>query len=293
MDGRRQIGAPAEPQIQIGGLQTERGQIRLRVVGDEMRDARGREPLQRVADVIHVGARLQRPDHAPEPVRRVAPQLDDFRVVRQHNPVNIILPGAHQRGVAPFVGGMGNELEPAGVGHERAVHADDAQINLVARRGQLAHVHLPALAARDDDEPGLRIFKTEFRVGDFMFAQIRRGDFFGREFLDGVEQRPDGGGLRGIGNGAGQNPAAVCAIDFDSQRAGKHLNARDGGGMQSGQKGRRPGNDRTEVVFKNENKREQRRGNHEPDACGFGIHEMGTFNTQHSTFNAQRSDTPA
>ena len=42
----------------------------------------------------------------------------------------------------------GNELEPAGVGHERAVHADDAQINLVAGRGPVAHAHLPALARR-------------------------------------------------------------------------------------------------------------------------------------------------
>jgi hypothetical protein len=46
-------------------------------------------------------------------------------------------------------------------------------------------------------------------------------------------------------------------------------------------------------MFKDKNEREQRRGDHEPDACGFGIHEMGTFNTRHPTFNAQGSRTPA
>ena len=289
MDGRHQIGAATEPQIQIGGLQAERGEIRLGIVGDESRDGRAREPLQRVGDVVGVGARRQGTDHAPKMIGRIAPEFDGdaLGVVGQHNPVEVVLSGVHERGVAPFVGGTGNQLEPVGVGHEHAVHADDAQINLVAGRGPVAHLQLPALVARGDDERGLRVFKTEFRLGIFIFAQFRRADFGGREFLEGVEQRPDGGGLRGIGNGPGQNPAAVRAVGADFRRAGrKHLNARDGGGTQVGQKGRRAGDDRTEVVFKNEDEREQRRGNHEPDPVVLEFMKLGTF--QHPTFNIQR-----
>ena len=110
VNGGNKIGAAAEPQIEVGGLQAERGQIRIRVVGDKLRDLRGLQLLQRVGDAVAVGARLQRPDHAPEMVRRVAPQFDDFRAVGQHDPVAVACRLLHQRGVAPVVGRVRNEI---------------------------------------------------------------------------------------------------------------------------------------------------------------------------------------
>ena len=64
--------------------------------------------------------------------------------------------------------------------------------------------------------------KTEFRFGICLFTQFTRADFVGSEFLKRIEQRLDGGGLRGIGNGPDQNPRAVCAGGGDfSAPAGK------------------------------------------------------------------------
>ena len=85
-------------------------------------------------------------------IRRVAPKFDDFRAVGQHNPIQAAVVRVHQRGVAPVVGRARNELEPAGVGDERAVHADDPQKDLVAGRSFVADQQLPALAAGLDDE---------------------------------------------------------------------------------------------------------------------------------------------
>ena len=146
------IRAVAEPQVQVGGLQTERGQISLRVVGDKLRDLRGLQMLQRIGDAVAVGARLKRPQHSPKTVRRVAAQFDDFCAVGQHDGIKIIFAGGHERRVAPVVGRMRDEFQPVGVGHERAVHADDAEKNLVAGRGLVADEQLPALVASLDDE---------------------------------------------------------------------------------------------------------------------------------------------
>ena len=123
---------------------------------------------------------------------------------------------------------------------------------------------------------GLRMVQAEFRLVILSFAQFRRAESAGREFLEGVEQRLDGGGLRGIGNRPGQKPAAVRALGADFRRVGGmiHLDAGDGGEAQVGQERSRPGYDRTEVVVKNEDEREQRRGDHEPDSGGFGIHDF-------------------
>ena len=108
MNGAGEIGAPAEPQIEIRGLQTVRRQIRLGIVGDELRNARGLEALQRVGDAFGVGARGKRTNHVPEMIRRVAPKFDDFCVVGQHNPSDrpeiVSIPqilAAHQLGEKP------------------------------------------------------------------------------------------------------------------------------------------------------------------------------------------------
>jgi hypothetical protein len=77
-------------------------------------------------------------------------------------------------------------------------------------------------------------FKAEFRVRVAVAAQFRGADAGGGcEFLERVEQGLDGGRLRGIGNGFGQQPRAVRAVGANFQRAGgNHLNAGDGGGTQ-------------------------------------------------------------
>ena len=62
----------------------------------------------------------------------------------------VIVVRRHERGAAPVVGRARNEFEPAGVGHKGAVHADDAQKNLVAGRGLVADLQLPALVAGRD-----------------------------------------------------------------------------------------------------------------------------------------------
>ena len=105
-------------------------------------------------------------------------------------------------------------------------------------------------------------FKTEFRVGVVVFAQFGGADARGgREFLQRVEQGLDGGGLRGIGNGFGQQPHAVRAVGANFQRAGRnHLNAGDGGRAQFRQDDGQLGGWRAQEMFKNKNEREQRRG---------------------------------
>ena len=138
VDGRDRISVLAEPQIQIGWLQSEQSQIRLRVVGDKLRRVRGLKLLQRGGDALRIGARLQRTRHAPEPVRGVAVQLDDFRSVGQDDGIKIILRRVHERGAAPFVRSVRKKFQPAGVGHERAVNAIHADENLVAGRGLVA-----------------------------------------------------------------------------------------------------------------------------------------------------------
>ena len=100
------------------------------------------------------------------------------------------------------------------------------------------------------------------------FGGADAGD--GGEFLQRVEQGFDGGGLGGIGNRFGQQPAVVCAVGADFQRAGwNHLNAGNGGGTQFRQQVGRSRGGGAQKVLKNINQREQRRGHREPDSGGF------------------------
>ncbi len=194
MNGGNEIGAVTEPQVEIGGLQTEHGQIRLRVVGDELGDARGLQVLQRIGDAPGVGARRKRTNHAPEMVRRVASKFNDFRAIGQHNPIQAAVVRIHQRGIAPVIDRIRNEFEPVGIGDKGAVHTNDAQKNLIAGRGFVADQKLPALAAGFDDERNAGRFETEFHVRIVVVAEFGGADAGGgREFLERVEQGFDGG----------------------------------------------------------------------------------------------------
>ena len=127
MNSGDKIRVAPKPQIQIGRLQSKCAQIHLRVVGNELRNARSLQPLERVGDAVTIGARLQRPNHVPKMVCRVTSQFDDFCAVGNNNPIAVVdLICVHKRGVTPVTVRTRNKLEPIRIRHEHTFDANDA-----------------------------------------------------------------------------------------------------------------------------------------------------------------------
>ena len=166
VDGGEQIGVATEPDIELRRLQAVAGQVGARIVRDKTRTLGAAERLEQGGDVFGIGPGGERAGDAPEMIAGIAVQFDGLGAIGDDNPVDVG-GAADERGVPPVIHGMREHLEPRGIGHKDRIHADHADIDLIAERGEFADAQLPLLVAgiQGEGEPG--IGETVFRIRVF------------------------------------------------------------------------------------------------------------------------------